>query len=165
MPHCLNHKCMWVLWKLSRQGSTWKNMEGRSIILYLSFSICSGRQTLVQTSFTKGTIWVPHCVSNMNTHGSLKVTALCFALECTRLIRCYVDTCRWTWCTFARLLYWRKDSHPFLHCVSNLNTLGALKLPLLCIDHEYTRPFKVDLTVLRAWMHMTFKVDFAVLRS
>ena len=61
-----------VVWKLSRQGSTWKYMEGRSIILYLSFSICSGRQTFVQTSFTEGIIWVPHCVSNMNTHGSLK---------------------------------------------------------------------------------------------
>ena len=38
VPHCSNHKCMWVWWKLSRQSSTWKNVEGRGIILFLSFS-------------------------------------------------------------------------------------------------------------------------------
>ena len=58
---------------------TWKNMEGRRIILILSYD---GRQTFVQTLFTAGTVWVPHCVSNMNTHGPLKLTLLCFKHEC-----------------------------------------------------------------------------------
>ena len=84
VPHCFNHKCMWIWWKISRHGSTWKNMAGRSIILFLYFfPVCTGRQTFVQTSFTEGTIWVPHCVSNMNTHGSFMVTMLCFNHECT----------------------------------------------------------------------------------
>jgi hypothetical protein len=59
---------------------TWKNMEGRRIIPILSYD---GRQTFVQTSFTAGTVWVPHCVSNMNTHGPLKLALLCFKHECT----------------------------------------------------------------------------------
>ena len=161
IPHCLNHKCMWVLWKLSRQGSTWKNMEGRSIILYLSFSICSGRQTFVQTSFTEGIICVPHCVSHMNTHGSLKVTVLCFALECTRLIKCYIDTCRCVWCTFARLLIheerivilfytvfqtWTHLGHwRCLCCASIMNTQDFLKLTLLCFELECTWLLKLTL--------------------
>jgi hypothetical protein len=152
---------MWVLWRLSRQGSTWKNMEGRSIILYLSFSICSGRQTFVQTSFTEGIICVPHCVSHMNTHGSLKVTVLCFALECTRLIKCYIDTCRCVWCTFARLLIheerivilfytvfqtWTHLGHwRCLCCASIMNTQDFLKLTLLCFELECTWLLKLTL--------------------
>jgi hypothetical protein len=47
---------------------TWNNMEVRRIIL---IQIYDGRPTFVQTLFTAGTVWVPNCVSNMNTHGSL----------------------------------------------------------------------------------------------
>ena len=140
VPHCFNHKCMWVWWKLSRHGSTWKNMAGRSIILFLCFfPVCTGRQTFVQTSFTEGTIWVPHCVSNMNTHGSFTVTMLCFTLECTRLIRCYVDTCRWAWCTFARLLIHE----------------GRMVILFYTVFQTWTHYWgiKVDFAVLQSWMH------------
>jgi hypothetical protein len=118
------------------------------------FFHCSGSQSFVQTSFTEGIIWVPHCVSNMNTHGSLRVTVLCFALECTRLIKCYVDTCIWNWCTFARLLIheerivilfytvfqtWKHLRHQsWLCCASIMNAQGSLKLTLLCFELECT---------------------------
>ena len=106
--------------------------EGVSPFTYI-FLVCSGRQTFVQTSFTKGIIQVPHCVSNMNTHGSWKVTVLCFALECTRLIICYVDTCR---CTIARLLICEGSS-----------------FSTLCFKPEYTWGIKVDFVVNRSWIH------------
>ena len=123
--------------------------EGVSSSTYI-FLVCSGRQTFVHTSFTKGIIRVPHCVSTMNTHGSWKVTVLCFALECTRLIIWYVDTCR---CTIARLLICEGRIVILFYTVSNLNTHGALKLTLLWINHEYTSLSKVDLTVLQSWRH------------
>ncbi len=151
---------MWVWRMLSRQDSTWKSMEGRRIILLPKFFHCSGRQTFVQTSFTEGTLWVPLCVSNMNTHGSWKVTVLCFIRECTRLIRCYVNTCRWAWCTFARfiheeriviLLYtvfqtWKHLRHQsWLCCASIMNTQDSLKLTLLCFELECTWLLKLTL--------------------
>ena len=65
---------------------TLKKMEGRRIILILITCVYDGRQALVQTSFTAGTLCVPRCVSNMNTRGSLKLTLLCIDLKCTRLL-------------------------------------------------------------------------------
>jgi hypothetical protein len=56
--------------------------EGASSFSYV-FPVYSGSQTFAQTSFTEGNIYVPHCVSNMNTHGSFMVTMLCFDHECT----------------------------------------------------------------------------------
>ena len=57
-------------------------------------------ETIVQTSFTEGIILVPHCVSNVNTHGSLKLTLFCIDLECTRLLKltlvCFKHECTWS---------------------------------------------------------------------
>ncbi len=68
------------------------------------------------------------------------VTMLCFALECTRLIRCYVDTCRWAWCTFARLLIHEERMVILFYTVFQTWT------------HYWG--IKVDFTVLWAWMHI-----------
>ena len=156
---------MWVLWKLSRQDSTWKYMEGRSIILYLSFSIVVEDKPLCKHRLQKELSEYPLCFKLEYTwvrkgvcvvlHPWMHKThqMLCWHMQLGLVYLCEVTHT------------WRKDSHPILHCVSNLKTLEASKLTLLCINHECTRLSKVNSTVLRAWMHMTFKVDFAVLRS
>ena len=73
------------------------------------------------------------------------VTMLCFALECTRLIRCYVYTCRWACCTFARLLMW--ISWLFLKSSNNSSLLFNMKdnlsescsqNPIYCMGCNFT---------------------------
>ena len=126
VPHCLNHKCMWVWWKLSMQGSTWKNMEGRSIILYLSFSklywtrnLCANivyrrnyNHIVFQTWIHMGH-WSDCVVLHSWMHKTHQM--LCWHMQLGLVYLCEVTHTG------------RKDSHPILHCVSNLKTLEASK--------------------------------------
>ena len=98
VPHCFNHKCTWVWWRLPSLFKL-KEHGRKEKHPYPNLVICvyDGRQMFVKTLLTEGTIWVPHSVSNTNTHGSLrlccvsilntkdslKLTLLCFKHQCT----------------------------------------------------------------------------------
>jgi hypothetical protein len=141
-----NHKCMWVWWKLSRHGSTWKNMAGRSIILFLYFflyivedkPLCKHRlqkeiskyHIVFQTLIHMGHLWWQCCASPLNAQD---------------FIRCYVYTCRWAWCTFARLLMWiswlflksSNDSSLLLNMKDNLSE-SCSQNPIYCMGCDFT---------------------------
>ena len=150
VPHCLNHKCMWVWWMLSRQGSTWKYMEGRSIILYLSFSIVVEDKPLCKHRLQKELSQYHLCFKHEYTwvikgdcvvlHSWMHKTrqVLCEHMQMGLVYLCEVHT-------------WRKDSHPsytvfqtwkhlrhqsWLCCASIMNTQDSLKLTLLCFKLE-----------------------------
>ena len=113
------------VYSYSKKHGGKENHPYPTLVIY----VYDGRQTFVQTSFTAGTIWVSHCVSNMNTRGSLKLTLLCIDLDCTRLFK-FDFTVLQTWM--------HVDLQSWLHCASIMNASGSANLTSLCIGHECT---------------------------
>ena len=83
--HCFNHKCMWDWWRLP--SLSYLKEYGRkenhpNPKLWRKTNLC------VNIIYSRN-CQVPHCASDMNTHGSLTLTLLCFEHECTW--KCKVD--------------------------------------------------------------------------